>query len=93
MLALGDFLQLLPFAGDSLAAFLVKMSMTGGSLTWPGSSLTPRQRVDVHASDLFKMFRCICLTEQVRAGGDSQHCAMLERLSLSRTEPPITQAC
>ena len=89
VLCLGDFCQIPPTNGPSLAEILVMFSSTRGS--W-STSYDADSRVYLQVANLFKDFKLRVLTTQVRAGGDATHTAMIERFSLKNDTPPLDMA-
>ena len=88
IILLGDFCQMLPIDGLSLATVLASFQSSKNDMF---RAHDPQSIVSLEAAHLFSRFKCIELTEQMRAADDLVHCATLKRFSLKNKRPPITK--
>ena len=93
LILLGDFAQIRPPKGLSLAFAAVNTNLVGRQRGAIRAGLPPRDQITVKATDLFCRFRRYMLLQQERARGDAEHTAWLRRFTLSAddTDVPITK--
>jgi hypothetical protein len=83
----GDFAQLKNPGSESLASILVDFSLEEKK----GIHLKPAEIVNTAAAKWLVPFKRIILNKQERAGGDVEHCELLEKFDLSNDNPPLTK--
>ena len=88
IILLGDFCQMPPNDGQSLAIILASYQSSINDMFRSHDSQTI---VALGAANLFSRFKRILLIEQMRAAEDPDNCAILERFSLCNRRPPITK--